>query len=212
MIYLTSTPLNNSSYQLISDLQTKMPKITNTRFYFIFIDGKITLPFYKNLLEIGYEEIIIYVKNIELFKIVFNPHTGFDADFEWKLFPENRDFYYDIEDNIKNKLIKDMKRGRCNKKRNNEVNKKYLDIIGELDRDAIELSFYPRIFDSIRTSLLKPELYMTESNRSSILFQKAMKGKIKIEEIDDVETLNSLLYAKILVAKNGFVSVNDLLL
>ncbi|KAG0440358.1 hypothetical protein DMUE_1808 [Dictyocoela muelleri] len=214
MIYLTSSPLNNNSYQTISDLEKRIPEVKKNKFYLIFIDGKITFPFYKNLQQIGFDEIIIYVKNIELFNIVFNPHNGFDYDFEWLSFPENHDLYYDIEDKIKNKLKKERKNKYSKQNKYLKLNKVYLQRIDSIkqERNPIELSFYPRIFDSIRTSLMNPELYMFENNGASEIFNRAMNEKIKIEDVKDIESLNSLLFAKILVIKNDFIEVNELLL
>lgn len=178
MIYLTNLPFKDEKYQIISDFSKKIPKITKNKFYFIFVDGKITLPFFKSLQR--YESIVIFVKNIELFHILFN------VQYEWLNLTENEDQYLNIEKKIRNNRNFD-------------------------EEKAMEISFYPKIFDSIRTSLLNPKLYLSEENGATMLFKKIMKSKMRIEDIEDKESLNSLLFSKILTLKDGYVSVNELL-
>lgn len=169
IIYLTSTL--KDGYIKISDNDTFLTKPSFKKKYILeFIDGRMTLPFFKKLQK-NYDSknILFLVLNVEYFISVFK-------DF--------RDFQI-IE--IDNECINNDDLN-CN-------NKNYLSNYNYQDKENVKLPF---IFESIQTSLMRPDLYLNENHICKEIIKK-IKNK---EEIGESETLKSLILFGA-VTKNG---------
>lgn len=88
---------------------------------------------------------------------------------------------------------------------------------GEAGR-GIEISFAPRMFDSVRTSLREPAVYRSEPLACHRLFSHLESGQSTYEELGEIldretldETLKSMIFGGIVRQKDGSFYISDTL-
>ncbi|WEL37802.1 hypothetical protein PFJ87_01g00550 [Encephalitozoon hellem] len=195
IIKIVSTP-NIPGVEIISDVQ-KAYKIQPERRYVLkFTNGETTLKAFKELFLLE-REILFYVVNFEFFfyKMSMFKHCRF----EFVTYPDS------VEDERIEKY-KEIEKG----------------MTGVWSSRGVDLSFTPDVFSSINSSLLNPELYLSEVNLSGVIYRmldkkleykslkklakEAMKDRMDGEDDFDEEFdrhLKSLVFVGVVKMRDG---------
>lgn len=162
-------PKDLSEYVVISDEDCEHidPSFRQdyTKYLLIFIDGRITLPFFKKV--IFYDNIFFFVRNIEFFRDKF------------ECFKDFRVIYHEPAENSLD--IKDP-----------------LEKYPYADKNVIR---NPLIFQTIVTSLLKPDLYLSKNEKCKTILESIKRGELP-EECDTLKSL--ILFGAIVKTKKGY--------
>lgn len=166
---LRTCPKDTSEYIVISDedLEYIEPSCrqNDTKYLLIFIDGRITVPFFKQ--AIFYDNIFFYVRNFEYFLDKFEDFKDF------------RMVYHTPTDKFEH--VKDP-----------------LDSYLYEDRNVIR---NPPLFQTIITSLLRPDLYLSKDEKCKTVLETIREGKIPKE----CETIRSLiLFGAVAKTEKGY--------
>lgn len=156
-------------------------------------------------------KIIVYTDNFEHFFYTFRFFRNFnfiflDSSVEAT---DPRTTYLEAEKRILNKYVGDsgsLKEQQSNTERNKVVS----DVPNPIKSRGVELSFEPRVFESIRSSLSNPEKYLHSfSDMSSKIYRELFKGKKTHEQLKEAlghnleKELKSLIFTSIVKAKDG---------
>ncbi|KRH93934.1 hypothetical protein M153_4810002045 [Pseudoloma neurophilia] len=165
---LTERPSDISEYVLITDEDLKHTepswRSNDTKYILDFIDGRVTLIFYKKAEFL--DNIFFIVKNIEYFKEKFEDFCDFEI------------IYHTV--NTKEQTKDPL------------VNYSYA------DKDVVQK---PPLFQTIITSLLRPDLYLSSDENCKIILETIKDGKVPEES----ETLQSLIiFGAITKTEKGF--------
>jgi hypothetical protein len=180
----------------ISDVSS-LPLSTTENYILEYTTGRVTLPYFKYLLQSNeFNVIIFYVCNFESFFFDFREFRFFNF------------LFFEIE-NFENR---------------NERIKKYLKLEAKMRGHplaknknlGVQISFYPRVFDSIKTSLRNPKKYLLkEGNIPSKIYCELLKGPKNYAELESAVKgkidphIKSMIYASILGVKNGTFHVRN---
>lgn len=145
---MVSTP-NIPGAEVISDAQRTYTIQIERRYVLKFTNGEVTLKAFKELFLLG-KEILFYVVNFEFFL------------YKMSLFKHYRLEFVTYPDGVRDERIE--------RYRNVEKG-----ISGEWSSRGVNLSFTPDVFASISSSLLSPELYLSEMNLSGVIYKTLTK-------------------------------------
>ncbi|AFN82382.1 hypothetical protein EROM_010370 [Encephalitozoon romaleae SJ-2008] len=148
IIRMVSTP-NILGAEVISDVQRAYTIKLEKRYVLKFTNGEVTLKAFKELFLLD-KEILFYVVNFEFFL------------YKMSLFKHYRIEFVTYPDGVKDERIERYK----------SVEK---GISGEWSSRGVDLSFTPDVFASISSSLLSPELYLSELNLSGVIYKTLVK-------------------------------------
>lgn len=210
-IYFT-TPKPTGYYSNSVEIYDKrdIRKLRKDRIYILNQKTNDILTIFKILLSFRLK-IIIYTDNFEHFFYTFRLFKNFDFVFldDSVEDADPRNKYLEVEKHILKKYLGD-KESFKEQKSNTERN----DTHKILKSKGIELSFEPRVFESIRSSLSNPEKYLHSStDMSSRIYCELSKGKRNLEQLkavlgNDLEKeLKSLIFTSIVKAKDGYFYV-----
>lgn len=195
-VYVTDKLLND----FIPIYDTKFVELESKKKYLlVFTTGKVTIPIFK-MLFLKKKKIFFLVKNMELFN--------------YKM----KDFRMLNYIQIKNEDIS-----------NEKMEDKYLKIENDfklrnglsLDKleNGVNISFRPDIYASISTSLINHMIYKTDKLICHTLYNSLLKGPKRYEELknkinsnDFENTLQSMLYSKIIKQTGDLLYINEILL
>lgn len=171
---------------------------------------------FKAVFPLGLK-MVIYIDNFDHFFYKFRAfkHLDFilldDA-------PEPVDVhaaYSKVEDSIRKKL--GTARNRAHKAPSTPKGFKTLEIIDEQRKEAargVEISFFPRVFESIHSSLAYPERYMhTGDDVSAQIYRELLTGEKSLAELNACfkckisAELKSLVFTSIVKTKDGIFYV-----
>lgn len=145
--------------ETISDRQ-KIYKISPEKKYILdFTDGSTTMRAFKELFLLN-KDILFHVVNFEFF--IYKMRLFKHSNFELLNYPEDK-IYQRIE------TYKSIE----------------ISLSGKYSQKGVDLSFSPDIFASIRSSLLRPDLYLSEENISTMIY-KVLGRAIKYDELKDL--------------------------
>lgn len=185
-IHLSPTyPEDTSNFIIISDEDTfesdPLWRTDSTKYLLVYINGKMTLPFFKKAAI--HDNILIYAKNIEDF---FNT------------FDEFRDFQVVLDDSSKQS------------KSNSAFHKKTTEIetfnpendpLADYQYADKEVVRSPPIFQTIITSLLRPDLYLSKDQKCKEIIETIKKGAIP----ENSPTLKSLMiFGAVIKTEKGY--------
>lgn len=154
-IKIAST-LNVPGVEMISDTQKSYTISPEKEYVLNFIDGGITMRAFRELLLLN-KNILFYVVNFEFF--VYEMRQFKYCCFEFVSYPDE-----EADQRIeKYKNIEILLSGKCSER-------------------GIQVSFEPNVFASIRSSLMRPELYLSRDSISTMIY-KALDKKIKHDEL-----------------------------
>lgn len=193
-VFISPNPFPNKI--LITDESTDFKPLLKKDFQLVFTTGKVTLEIFKQF----------YLKNSECFFVVEN------LEYFYKKTVQFRDLeFVEVKNQRKKDPLKTMK-------------KKYIALEREFgikkQKRGLEISFAPRIFDSIRCSLENALVYKcTTEGLCFSLYSSVKEGRnqlVELEQLGEIEdvhrTLKSLLFTGILIKKKSSLFINELLL
>lgn len=212
VISFLKSKFHDNNYIIVTDDDDLCLNIDYTKQYvLVFTTGTITIRIFKEFYSMNInqqpQQIIFIVKNLEYFLFMMK---------------EFRNITYNIqmESNKKQSILsksRKLKYVQLEKdifKKYNSTSKQKVDF-----NKGIQLSFEPDMYNSIKTSLLNPQLYMCQptsiSKICNIIFDKKYETiKDIIDDIKDEKDeliIKSLLFTGIIKIKGEKVVINDLL-
>ncbi|KAL6121729.1 hypothetical protein NUSPORA_01315 [Nucleospora cyclopteri] len=214
-IKITNKILQNSTF--IHDDKQYPPLSSNTNYLLIFTTGKNTLQVFKDIFVTDNLRdsctITFYVINLEFF--LDKMRCFRNLSYEISLFKSDEELDY------RHKTIRKIEKKYVNKKGGNFLINK---LKTRLSAENLHFSnsktihFIPDILTSIKTSLIRSDLYLSEESVSSKIFKVVLeKRAIKIEEVKEEikeeieEGVKSLISCGIIKNKEGVLSVSELL-
>lgn len=168
------------------------------------------LSIFKMLFPLGLK-IIVYTDNFEHFFYTFRLFRSFNFIFldDSVEAIDIRNTYLEVEKRIINKYVGDtdcLKEQQANRPKNDYT----FDTFKLAKNRGVELSFEPRVFESIRSSLSNPVKYLhTNTDMSSRIYCELSKGKKTLEQLKTIlgnnleKELKSLIFTSIVKAKDG---------
>ena len=198
-----------SNFSLISDEKTyKSPEIGG-KYLLVFTDGKNTIKAFKEIYVSDEHrrktEFIFYVKNLEYFMDKMREFRNLEIEINSGEKEKDFDSRYE-----KYKKIESLHKGK---------NNGFKDFKNKVENKR-EINFYPDIFSSIKTSLLRPDLYLSKESTTTEIF-KIIYDKKMVElndlkkemrkgpncEIDDI--VRSMISCNLIKNKDGKLVMNE---
>lgn len=175
IIVVDKAPLKNN-IKIISDESCYIPSRISTDFeyHLVFVDGKITLKFFKKLLFSSIPSVTVEYLNDECFFTCFSEFRDIDIIYK--------------DQHLKNIEDRSMMKNIKIKYKKNSLNNK--------------TNHTPLIFNSIITSLLRPDLYLSDENNKTHQIVK----KIKLgETVSECVELSSLIaFGAVIKTSKGY--------
>lgn len=157
IIKIASTP-NVQGVEVISDSQRSYRIRLDKEYILSFTNGSVTMKAFKELFLMN-KTIMFYVTNFEFF--IYEMRMFKYCDFVFVEHPTNVDErterYKDVETLLSGKWC---------------------------DR-GVEVSFEPDVFRSIRSSLMRPDLYLSDDNLSTLIY-RTLDGKKGYQELKEL--------------------------
>jgi len=177
----------------------------NKSYQLVFTTGDVTLKMFK----------LFYLQNIESYFVVANMEYFL---LKMKIFRNLKFIYWKNQkehDPVskgaalgKDQSVEKMKAKYC-KVEKHLGNKKDL-------KKGIELSFQPKMLESIRSSLESSSLYKSKDMKCHDVFKCLENGKLSLNDFNNDEesqkTIKSLIFAGILIKKDDTLHLNELLI
>lgn len=186
--------------------KNKIPIYENTKFNKNIIKNDIQIIFSNGSLTI---EIIkqLYLQNLNCYIVV-----------------KNLEYFYSKMSVFRNLNLKFILNLKVNEK---EINFERIIKYKKVEKlyginnftKGIEISFKPKVFDSIKTSLENSEVYLSKELLCHKIYKIVKEGKIKIEELEKInvckedlyKTLKSMIFSGILIKKDNYIMINEIL-
>lgn len=192
----------------IYDYSTNIKISKTNKYQLVFNDGTITIKIFKSF----------YLKNLDTFFVVTNLEYFLD---KMRGF-QNLQFIYlnnkEEEKKCKNSADNHLLDSNA---WNQEAIKKYIKFEKKLGKKSdhekgIEISFKPKIFDSIRSSMESSSLYKSQMMKCHTIFKILKNGNLSLQDFKDdqesLKTIKSMIFAGIIVKKGGILTLNELIL
>lgn len=190
---------------------------TNQPLQLVFYDGSTTLKVFKSLYSQGKDAFFV-VQNLEFFMLKMRLFRNLEFI---EISNENLEEIEDKE--IKKvfglgneiKIEKDLKM-KISKYISIEKSFKAINEVENTPYKGIEVSFRPKAFDSVKTSLMKPELYLSEEMPCHVIYRILVEGAKTLQEIkkytgENIEdTIKSMLFTGIIERKGDKFSLSSL--
>lgn len=209
-IYFT-TPKPSGYYENSVEIRDKhdVRDLRRDKIYILRHKTNDALAIFRMLFPLGLK-IILYTDNFDHFFYAFRQFRNFHFAFldECEETADIRSAYLDAERRILERRVEDSE---CLKEQQSNVQRSNRTYTTGIEKSrGVELSFEPRVFESIRSSLLNPEKYLhTASDMSSRIYCELFKGKKTLEQLREAlgcdfdKELKSLIFTSIVKAKDG---------
>lgn len=209
--YLT-TPKPPNYYPDSIELK-EIPRKHNLSRNYIYVLGcdSLSLAIFKRIFLLGLK-IVIYVDNLDYFFHKFRAFRYMNFVFVEDL-PESIDRktkYLRVENQIRKQAPENYRPKNLSQKPAMKAIEQF-EMQREKDLKGVEISFFPKVFDSIRTSLRYPQKYLhTKLDMSSKIYRELLTGKKSIEQLTKVlgvninNELKSLVFTSIVRLKDGY--------
>lgn len=199
MIIFISSKLDDNKIQIHENCKFNKNMLKED-FQIIFTDGNLCIDIIKELYITGRNcyvlvtNLVFFLSKIAVFR---NLNIQLKVDLHCKI---NEDYCA--------KQIKKYK----------NIEKKHK-VKTDKDGKSIDLSFRPKIYDSVRTSLGNNKIYLCKEMICHRIYARVKDGKCKMSDLEDIckgvdlhKTLKSMIFAGIIIKKDDSISLNEILL
>jgi hypothetical protein len=164
----------------------------------IFTDGTLSIELMKTF----------YLHNMDCYIVVRN------LEFFYSKISLFRNVNLEIVDrSLKNEENDKM---RLNIKNYKEIEKK---LKSNNIEKGVEISFNPNVYEGIKTSFLKSDIYLSSEALCHKIYKEVKNGKVSLDDLEKIDvskekiykTLKSMIYCGILTVKENFVILNEIL-